>query len=229
MKSEERMKARSLRQEGCSVAEIAKRTGCSKSSISHWVKGIPLTAEQINRLESNQARGRATAANHPNGPRQAWGRIRSEIEETAVIEVPLEYSRQVLLLIGSVLYWAEGTKKSHGTVNFTNSDPAMVALMMRFFREVCGVPEAKFRGVVHIHPHLDAAHAKQFWSKISEIPLTQFNKTQIAVSKASQGKRDTLPLGTFRVVISNVRLKSRITGWIKGVAQWGTGAISSVG
>ena len=99
----------------------------------------------------------------------------------------------------------------------------MVALMMRFFREVCEVLETKFRGVVHIHPHLDAEHAKQFWSKISDIPLTQFNKTQIAVSKASQGKRDTLPLGTFRIVISDVRLKSRITGWIKGVAQWGTG------
>ena len=92
--------------------------------------------------------------------------------------------------------------------------------MMRFFRDVCHVQEQQVRGVVNIHPHLDADRAKEFWSRVSGIPLSQFHKTQIAVSRASQGKKDTLPLGTFRIVIADVRLKSRIDGWIEGLTFW---------
>ena len=220
MKVTEQKRARELRRQGLALGEIARQTGCSKSSISHWVRDIPLTPEQIARLESNKARGRAHAANHPNGPREVWARIRNEAFSLATSEIPERYSLGLLKCIGSALYWAEGYKRSRTVVNFSNSDAAMISLMMRFFRSVCRVPEEKFRGVVNIHPHLDADRACRFWSKVSGIPLRQFHKTQIAVSRASQGKRDTLPLGTFRVVVSDVRLKSRIDGWIEGIRRW---------
>ena len=220
MKAKERACARDLRRDGWSVREITKRLGCSKSSISHWVQDIPLTPEQVNRLESNQARGRALAANHPNGPKAVWGRIRRELIVAAKAEIPTTCSLEVLRVIGTALYWAEGFKRTRSVANFSNSDPAMIALMMRFFRDVCHVQEQKFRGVVNIHPHLDADRAKEFWSRVSGIPLSQFHKTQIAVSRASQGKKDTLPLGTFRIVVADVRLKSRIDGWIEGVTSW---------
>ena len=96
----------------------------------------------------------------------------------------------------------------------------MVRLMMRFFREVCRVPEHKFRGAVHIHPHLDAEQARRFWSEMSGIPLVQFHRTQFSVSRASQQKRDTLPFGTFQIVISDVRYRCAIAGWIEGLCRW---------
>ncbi len=160
------------------------------------------------------------AANHPNGPKAVWSRVRSELIAAAKAEIPTTCSLDVLRAVGTALYWAEGFKRTRSVANFSNSDPAMVALMMRFFRGVCHVPERKFRGVVNIHPHLDAGRAKDFWSHVSGIPLSRFHKTQIAVSRASQGKKDTLPLGTFRVVVADVRLKSRIDGWIEGLASW---------
>ena len=227
MKAEERRQARALRQEGWSVRSIAARLRCAKSSVSQWVRGIPLTPEQINALESNQARARAKAANHPNGPRYVWARIRQRITDEAERQIPSTCPEEVLKLVGSALYWGEGGKADRCGVNFSNSDPQMIALMMTFFRGVCRVPEGKFRGVVHIHPHLNATYARAFWSRVSGIPEAQFHQTQVAISRASKQKRDTLPLGTFRIVVSDTKLKCRITGWIQGMARWaGVGRIA---
>lgn len=231
MRAVERKRARELRRIGWSVRAITEETRCSKSSISRWVRDIPLTAEQIGRLKSNQDRGRAKAANHPNSPKHVWARIRTGIEEAATDEIHRRCPSYMLKILGSALYWAEGYKAGNNMVNFSNSDPCMVQLMMDFFKKVCKVPPSKFRGVVNIHPHLDREKAKHFWSTVSGIPLGQFHGVQLAVSRASKQKRDTLPLGTFRIVICDTRLRSRIRGWILGIQRWANnnGANSSVG
>lgn len=221
MKAQERKQARLLRREGRSLDVIARQVRCAKSTVSCWVRDIPLLPEQLHQLETNQARGRACAANHPNSPRQTWGRLRQVITAAAHQEVTDPYSPHVLRLIGAALYWAEGTKTHRSAVNFSNADPKMVRLMMVFFRDVCRVPEEKFRGVVHIHPHLDAVRARQYWSNVSGIPESQFHATQFGVSRASQQKRDTLPQGTFRIVVSDMRLRCRLEGWMQGLAEWG--------
>jgi transcriptional regulator with XRE-family HTH domain len=47
MKTEQREKARALRRdEGLSVKVIARRLGVSQSSVSRWVRDVPLTEEQ---------------------------------------------------------------------------------------------------------------------------------------------------------------------------------------
>ena len=230
MKAEERKLARELRKKGWSLRAISKHTGCSKASISNWIRDIPLTDEQIAGLKSNQDKGRAAAAKHPNGPKMKWARIRKDISDFAEREIPLRYSTFVLKMVGIALYWGEGSKAGNNTVGFSNSDPTMIRLMMRFFKDVCDVKDSKFRGGVQIHPHLDIKKAEIFWSQISGIPLKQFHKTNIAVSRASKHKRDTLPLGTFKIVVSDVRLQSTIKGWIEGMKRWSNiRALSSAG
>lgn len=225
MKAEERKLARELRKQGWSLRAITKRVKCSKSAVSRWIEDIPLTAEQIAKLKSNQDRGRAAAANHPNGQRLKWERIRNSIKAASKNEIPSEYSMESLKLIGAALYWGEGYNAGRNSIIFANSDPGMIKFMMLFFRKVCNVPETKLRGSVNIHPHLDIEKAIKFWSEISEIPLTQFHKPLLAVSKASKGKRDNLPLGTFRIVISDVYTCSKVKGWIDGIKSWAeTGA-----
>lgn len=230
MKAEERKLARELRKQGWSLRAISKQTGCSKASISNWIRDIPLTDEQIARLKSNQDKGRAAAAKHPNGPKMKWEKIRSTIITAAKEEVPLEYSLESLKYVGAALYWGEGYKVGNSSVVFSNSDPGMIRFMMLFFREVCKVPEDKFRGGINIHPHLDANEAVKYWSGISGIPLDLFHKPTLAVSRASKGKKDSLPLGTFRIVVSDVYIRSKIKGWIEGLKKWAEiRALSSVG
>ncbi len=226
MKTIEREKARALRRQGLSVRSIAKKINCSKSSISAWVRDIPLTDEQIDKLKSAQDKGRARAANHFNSSKLKWARIRQQAIDLAKKDIPPGCSLNNLKLIGAALYWAEGYTASRNLFVFANTDPCMIKLMMQFLRKVCNVPFNKLRGRVNIHPTLDIESAQRYWSKISGIPLRQFHKPLLAVSIASKQKRKTLPYGTYRIVISDVMLCSRIKGWIEGLKNW---AISSVG
>ncbi|MBU0606063.1 MAG: hypothetical protein KKH77_07235 [Candidatus Omnitrophica bacterium] len=220
MKSIERKKARYLRKQGRSLREITHSIHCAKSSISKWICDIPLSVKQILRLKSNQDKGRAKAAQHPNGPKKKWEKIRNDIRNTAKRDIPKSYSHKLLKNVGAALYWAEGYNASRNSIIFANTDPRMIRLMMLFFRQVCKVPEEKFRGKVFIHPHLNIKAAEKYWSDVSKISLNQFNKPLLAVSRSSQGKRDTLPIGTFSILIGDVYTCSRIKGWIDGLSAW---------
>ena len=220
MKHKHRDAARRLRFKGWSVRTIAERLSCSKSSISLWVRDIALTSQQIANLKSSQDRGRAKAANHPNSPKHKWARARQKICHQAQQDFKKFSYKDHLKVLGAALYWAEGYKVSNNLVVFVNSDPDMIKLMMDFFRKVCKVPEGKFRGRVNIHPSLSVNEAQQYWASVSKISLRQFHKPLLAVSRSSQQKRKTLPLGTFRIIISDVIICSRLKGWINGLKSW---------
>lgn len=97
----------------------------------------------------------------------------------------------------------------------------MIKIIMKFFRNVCKVPEHKFRANVQIYPNISEEKSKIFWSKISGISLAQFSKTQTIISKSSKFKRspNTLPYGTFGIEVSDVNLVNRIKGWILGLTK----------
>jgi IS30 family transposase len=51
MKTKEREQARSLRDRGCSIKEIARALDVAPSSVSRWVRDIELTAAQHEALQ----------------------------------------------------------------------------------------------------------------------------------------------------------------------------------
>ena len=226
MRIKERELARRLRRQGLSLRSIVQRIQCAKGSVSLWIRDIPLTDKQIKKLKDSQDRGRAKAANHPNSPKLKWQAIRTAISTQAEKEVASKISASDLKAVCTALYWAEGYKQSNALFVFANSDPDMIRLMMRFLIQVCKVSKDKFRGRVNIYPTLDIKKAEIYWSKISGIPRGQFHKPLVAVSRASKHKRKTLPFGTFRIIISDVYLCSKMTGWINGLKLW---ASSSTG
>ena len=227
MKARERKFARKLRRSGQSVRAIARQTGCSKSSISLWVRDIPLTAKQIAKLKSNQDKARAKAANHPNSLKQKWAKIRNNIIEKSSREIPKNFSNTNLKILGAALYWAEGYNASRNHFLFANSNPGMIKVMMKFLENICHVPREKIKARVNIHPHLDIKKAEHFWLSITGIPKYNFNKPLISISKASKQKKDSLPFGTFNIIVCDVILASKIKGWIRGMAKWAVGAVGS--
>lgn len=215
MKKIERDRARALRKQGCSMNQIVRRLGVAKSSVSLWTRDIELNATQRSKLsergrsvESIERRRRSRLGNERAKRRVFFDQAAADI--TFVTKDQLFY-------LGAALYWGEGAKTKRGTVNFTNSDPRNIQIMMRYFKEVCGVHEVKFRGHVILHPHLDRKKAERYWSKISEIPLHQFYKTTMQHNKASKNKKDSLPLGTFAIGINDTKLYLQIMGWLEGL------------
>ena len=124
-------------------------------------------------------------------------------------------SKHELRLIGLCLYWGEGGKTNHGVARISNSDPAIIKTMMRFFKEICLVEDLSFRGHIHTYSHLNAKLAEKYWSQISGIPLSQFYKSYIKRSVSSLGKKDKLPYGTFDIYVCNTKLFLQIMGQIE--------------
>ncbi|MBI1866644.1 MAG: hypothetical protein HYS02_02665, partial [Candidatus Staskawiczbacteria bacterium] len=210
MKIIEKNIARKLRQRGLSLNEIRKKTGFTKSSISLWVRNIELSKKQKNELSQRGFRKeiiekrRITRLANENSRRQV-------IIDQATKDIR-NISKKELWLIGIALYWGEGAKTLRSGVQFSNSDPNMVKIIMEFFKINCEVPIEKFRGHIHLHPHLNEKRAKKYWSMISGIPLNQFYKTTKQQSRASKGKKDSLPFGTINIHVCNTELFLKIKG-----------------
>ena len=90
-----------------------------------------------------------------------------------------------------MLYWAEGSKMRN-SVQFVNSDPAMVRYFVRFIRMQYGVPDDGFRLDCNLFTdHIERQHEiEQFWLDTLALPTSCLRKSTVNVySKYSQKKR----------------------------------------
>jgi len=216
MKAKEKLLAKKLRAKGWPINKIYRELGVSKAAVSVWVRNIELTNVQKEKIHRGRfsreviERARRTRLRNENARRQV-------IIDTAKEDIK-NLSQKDLFLVGISLYWGEGGKTG-GVVRFSNSDPRLIQLMMKFLKEKCGVPRGKFRAHLHIHPHLDYKNAERYWAMVSGISLQQFYKTYRIPSKASKQKKDSLPNGTFDIYVCNKELLLKLQGWTERIHE----------
>jgi len=206
-----------LRKRGLSVNKIAEKLGAPQSSVSLWVRSVQLSHEQTVILKK-----------HSHSPsvieKRRQSRLANEsVKRMAAINTSAKdishMDKKTLLILGTALYWAEGGKSKLGVARVTNTDPDLIRMTMRFFREVCDVPEDKFRAHIHIHAPEAAERAEKYWSQISGIPLKHFYKTYTIKSKATKNRRFSLPYGTLEVAVNSIGVHLMILGWIEGLKR----------
>lgn len=217
-------KAIKLRLAGKSYGEIAKTLGVSKGSLSLWFKNLKLSKATQKLLEGKMRIAREHNLFENNRRRTQTIKIENQQIKQAALNEIKSLSKYELLLIGTALYWAEGWKKEiQGRghyLSFANSDPGMIALYLRFLREVIQISEEKFRPNIHIYPNINILSAIKFWSKITKIPKQRFHTTT-QISRASKGKRprNSLPYGTLKIDVSGRQKFYQVKGWIDGLVQ----------
>lgn len=216
MKLKEKIEAIRLRKLGKSYSEIRKKVKVSKSTLSLWLRDIKLTPAQKGRLYITLRRRNA----YKGAKVQQERRIERTKQIIAEAKKEVKYFfENPLFLSGLMLYWAEGDKSDEQeTVKFSNSDPAMIMLMMKWFRKICKVPENKFRVCLHIHELHCRKDMESYWSKITGVPLNQFHKIQIKPTSLRH-RRNRLYNGTCVIRINNVDLFRRIKGWKLGIIK----------
>jgi transposase-like protein len=218
MKRDEKVNAIELRKQGTSINDIAKQLSVSKGSVSLWVRDVELSKTQRAELNSNGHSVDAIEKRRINRIRNTSDRHQIQIEKAKGEITSL--SGHELLLVGASLYWGEGGKTKNNMARISNADPKIICLMMRFFKEICGVPQEKFRGHVHTFSHLNTEAAEMYWSEVSGIPRNQFYKTYTKPSIASKNKRDTLPFGTFQIYVCDTSVFLRIKGMIEKLGEF---------
>src|SRR5690606_33649697 len=119
-------KARELRLQGWTYDRIQTELGCSKSSVSLWLRDLP-KPEQSHRRAPEEAAAIARRGWEPRLRRSEEERQRTK--EAAMQEVG-DLSERELFLAGVALYWAEGVKDKpydrREYVVFVNSDPTVI-------------------------------------------------------------------------------------------------------
>ena len=215
MRKLEKIEARKLRKQGKSIKEIEKRIGMRRSSISVWVRDISLTAAQKkplagrgHSLEVIEKRRQSRLSN------ETRLRTRFLYEGFRDIETMKEID---LLMLGIGLYWGEGSKTNRGSIELSNTDPRIIQIHVLFLSSVFKFPMSKIHAHVGLHSHLSIERAERYWSKISGIPLRQFQKTSLRRSKRGKGEHDRLPFGTFTVGVYDTAARIRLEGWIQAL------------
>ena len=227
----DRVAALKLRLEGKSYNEISRSFGVPKSTLSSWFSGLQLSNKAVDRIQKRVARGALQGLlkrnrNQTHIAIQRMHQIRAEARSTIS-----SITHNELLLIGTSLYWAEGYKRlmvrggrelTHHPVALTNSDPKLVAIFLRFLREICAVPDEKIHADIRIYEHMNANELLKFWQKVTDLPEGNFSKLYYGVSKSSAEKRpfNRLPYGTIVIRVNNTNLFHKIIGWIEGLAQY---------
>ena len=217
-KLELKLEARELRKKGLSMRGIQRRLGVSRSSVSLWVRDIELDQKQLEKLHLSRKTGafRGSIIAAANKAREGR-KLTLELFREGKKEVG-RLLRRDRFVIGIAMYFAEGDKADRH-VGFSNSDARSIKFMMGWLREFCKVPETKFRGNLYIHDNLDQKKARQFWSRLTGIPLSQFTKTYIVRNNPHRLRKSKHPYGIFRVRVSDVNLHRKIMGWIDGILE----------
>ncbi|MGC4930513.1 hypothetical protein [Streptomyces sp. DT117] len=175
-KDDIRAKARELRLQGMTYDQIQVELGCSKSSISLWVRDLPKPERKRSRDESSAIgrRGWEATLQRRDVERQAQ-------KQRAADEVGAMTDRE-LFLLGVGLYWAEGTKskpyRTQERVTFVNSDPGMIEVFLAWLR-LLGVDDDALRFHVLIHETADVAGAERFWADLTGAAPSAFGKTSL--------------------------------------------------
>ncbi|MFE9129791.1 hypothetical protein ACWDR2_02030 [Streptomyces sp. NPDC003631] len=175
-KDDLRERARGLRLQGWTYDRIEMELGCSRSSVSLWVRDLP-------RPERKRSREEASAISN-----RGWEeKLRIRDEERRRAKKAAEQaigvlSPRELFLVGVGLYWAEGGKDKpydrRETVTFVNSDPGMIEVFLAWL-DLVGVERGRLRFTVMIHENADVAGAEQYWAGLVGADRSAFNKTTL--------------------------------------------------
>ncbi|MFD5347796.1 hypothetical protein ACFWJY_29610 [Streptomyces anulatus] len=186
-KDDVRAKARELRLQGMTYDQIQVELGCSKGSISLWVRDLPKPQRKRTREESSAIgrRGWEATIQRRDAERRA-------AQQKAANEIGTMTDRE-LFLLGVGLYWAEGSKskpyRTQERVTFVNSDPDMIEVFLARLR-LLGVAGERLRFHVHIHETADITAAEQYWIALTGADPSAFGKTSLKTHSPKTNRKN---------------------------------------
>ncbi|MFF8813401.1 hypothetical protein [Streptomyces pactum] len=218
-KDDLRAKARELRSQGMTYDQIQLELGCSKSSISLWVRDLPKpeprhSPEERRRL-LQEGRMRLHAARE---------QARQETKRAAAHALG-ELSHRELFLVGVALYWAEGAKdkpyRRREHLQFVNSDPDVIRVYLRWL-DLLEVPPERRRFRVSIHETADVSAAERFWADLVGVDAAEFQRATLKKHHATTTRRNTGDTYRGCLVVSVTRsaeLYRRMEGAWYGIVE----------
>ena len=196
---EKKSEAIRMRKEGASYSQIKAKIKVSKSSLSLWLQGMPLSEKRLRELRDNNAVRIEHFSNTMRLKRESrWAEVRKRAAKYIG-----KLNKRELFIAGLFLYWGEGGKTKSATTTVSNTDPTMLNFFMHWL-ESLGVPKNRLRVHVHLYADMDVASELKYWSKTLELPLTAFRKPYIKSSnRIGLSYKQKFTHGTCNVMYDN--------------------------
>ncbi len=217
-----RAKAVSLRKQGLSYSEILKVVPVAQSTISVWCKDIVLDNRQLARLQNLRELGVQRGATTRHNYAEV---IKKSIYDRSVAEVGTITDRE-LWLIGTALYWGEGSKQRSKTgsqgVKFTNSDPSMIKLFDTWLTTIMHIPEVDIAYEIYLHESMSREKKRliHYWSKILDKPEDKFDRIYLKKNIIMKSYSNHDYTGVVRIVVKkSTNLNRQISGWQHGITN----------
>jgi len=225
MNSELKERAIVLRRQGLTYREILAEIPVAKSTLSDWLHSVALSREQKQRLTEKKLEAIRKGGRVKHLQKIAFIR---EITEIAKLDVGLISDREFWFM-GIMLYWAEGSKeKEYGAgkaLQFTNTDPEMINLFIRWLSRFFGKTFDDFTLSLWIHD-LQKTRTEEiitFWAEALNCPREYIRYIYYKKGNPKTKRKNTGDSyhGTVRVTVkSSSTLNRKIAGWVQGVVNY---------
>ena len=117
------------------------------------------------------------------------------------------------------LYLTEGNTKNKHSIRFSNSDPALVKIFVKFLKVICGVETDKIKLSLIVYPDILKKTAREYWAKFLDLPVKQFTKTTVLKNRNNHSSKKHSEFGTLTVDVHNTRLLDIIKEWAREYAH----------
>ncbi|AKN72433.1 hypothetical protein QR97_24060 [Streptomyces sp. PBH53] len=216
-KDDLRERARELRLQGWTYDRIQVELGCSKGSISLWVRDLP-------RPERRDPIEQAKLAARKRWEHELAIRDEERLKTKRAAQEEIgSLSDRELFMAGVALYWAEGTKdKPHARrerVAFVNSDPHVIQLFLAWL-DLLRVERGDVSYRVMIHESADVEGAERYWADLVGADPGTFGKTTLKRHNPKTVRKNTGEAyrGCLVIVVrQSAELYRRIEGWWYGI------------
>jgi transcriptional regulator with XRE-family HTH domain len=215
---QEVQKAIELRKKGYSYKDIMAEVTLSKSTLSNYLKDLPLTEDEKKYLKSrtdgNISRGRikASSANHMRRVVRDGFLFKEAREEF------IRLSKEKFFHIGIALYWAEGAKRNTSFA-FINSDVEMISMMASWIEQFLLVPRKDIYARLYTHKPFASENSEEYWAQVSGIPIKNFKKTIYKPTGKLVKKRPNYR-GCLRIELGKVVYLRKLIYWQKMLVEY---------
>ncbi|MDO8470137.1 MAG: helix-turn-helix domain-containing protein [bacterium] len=211
----DKQRALALRKEGKSYSQIKKELGVSKSTLSYWLCGLPLSKERVRALrdwnEVRIERYRETMFRKKE--------LRLQVVYESQKDEIFPFSKRDLYIAGLFLYWGEGSKTRVSELEVANTDPAVPKFFIYWTTHCLNLEKEKIRVHLHLYSDMNIESEIAYWSHALKLPREQFTKPYIKKNSSQSINRGTFGHGTCTIKISNARVAEKILQGLKAVRE----------
>lgn len=174
-----RTKAIALRTQGASFKTIRAKLGIPLSTLSGWLRDIPLTKQQKTELDRRWRQALVTARKEAVKWHNAQKAKRlfeaKQLADNVLSNISIQDPLTLELAL-AFLYLGEGSKTG-GRTAMGNSNPLILRFFLASVEHLYNLKSEQIRCYLHLRADQDENAMKQYWSRELGIPVNQFGKT----------------------------------------------------